>query len=104
MSGLNSEVEQLAGVPASANIWSGVFRFRSVTTLPTALSIGPTGKLDRTGEARAATITPVVQMYEGATLLDPNSSLVFSGGIKVVGGKLGKVTIDAGANRTYQVA
>lgn len=97
-------VTQYAGAPATLTCWSGTFKHRSTTEIGTACTIGGAGTLDRSGETRAATITPKVSMYKGAKLLDPNMTLTLTGGWQAVGCQDADVVTSLGYNRSYTVA
>ena len=98
------EVEQLSGAGATTRLWGGTYKWKSTTTIGTELTIGSSGKLDRSEENRSATVTPVIQLHKGAVLSDPNASITFTAGFKCNGCKLQDCQVDVGSGRTFTVA
>lgn len=98
-----STVTYYAGAPATATIWAGTLKYRSTSTIGTAVTVGGKGIFDRSGETRTAIITPKVNLYSGASFLDPNMTLTLTGGWQFVGCKDEDVKVDFGYNRSYTV-
>lgn len=97
-------VNQKDGVPATVQVWGGVYNWNSTGTIGTECTVGSSGKLDRSGDNRSATITPVVQLHKDAQFLDPNSSITFTAGFKCNGCKLSECKVDVGSGRTLTVS
>lgn len=91
------------GAHADIDVQDGTCNYRTTGTL-TTLAVRRSGTFDKSGDLRAATITNVVQLYPGATFLDPNKSLTLSAGYKQNGGTNSDYTIDVGTDRTFTVA
>lgn len=97
-------ISQAAGVPATLRVWAGTYESRGTGTIGTECTIGAKGKFDRSKDTRALTITPVIQLYAGATFLDPNSSITYTAGFKTNGCRLSDCAVDVGSNHTFTVA
>ena len=91
----------LSAAHTDIDITGGTCNYQSTGTITTA-SVSK-GILDKSGQIQAATITNVVQMFDGAQLKDPFGSFTFTNGIKINKARLDSVTIDVGPDRTYDV-
>jgi len=88
----------------TAVIDGGTLRYNTSGTLGTALSIGGGGKVDFTQDMRAKTVTPVIQLFEGAALDDGFGVVVYTAGFKLNRCLLSDTKINIGNNRTCTVA
>ena len=87
----------------TANIDDGSLNSLSSGTITTLL-LGTDAAFNKL-DLQAQTITNVVNMYPGASILDPFGVLTLSNGFTVVRGKLGELGgVDFGPNRTFTVA
>lgn len=88
-----------AGACTTLTVDAGTLVYESNGTI-TTLNIGAHGTADFTHDLRARTITNVVAMDAGATLIDTYATVTFSAGIKPTRCRLQDVSIDVGFNRT----
>jgi hypothetical protein len=92
-----------AAAHASIDVDGGRLVYKGTGTI-TTLSVSGEGQADFSQDMRAKTITNAVQLYDGASLLDPYGIVALSAGFKVNRTKLENVTIDLGPDRTYTVS
>jgi hypothetical protein len=97
-------VTQMEGVPTSLYVWGGVYYWQSTGTIGSNCSVGSGASLDRSKDNRAATITPVVNLYKGSSFRDPNATLTLTAGFKANGCKISECLVDVGSGRTFTVA
>ena len=91
-----------SGAHADIDIVNGTVNYNSTGTI-TTLSVS-NGVLDKTGNIEAATITNVVNLYKGASLLDPFGAFTLSAGYKINKARATDVTVDVGPDRTFTIA
>ena len=97
-------VDQRTGVPATLRVWGGRYLWNSTGTIGTECTVGSAGTLDRTGDNRSATVTPVVNLHKDSQFYDPNASLTLTAGFKCNGCRLAECKVDVGSGRTFTVA
>ena len=97
-------VDQRTGIPATLRVWGGKYLWNSTGTIATECTIGSAGTLDRTGDNRAATITPLVNIHKDSQFYDPNASLTLTAGFKCNGCRLSECKVDVGSGRTFTVS
>lgn len=90
-----------SGNITTLNLKGGALRYKGSGTLTTVV-IGSNGTLDFSQDLSPRTITNPLIMYKGAKLIDPHSTVTFSGGITLSGCKLSDVSIDVGVGRGVQ--
>lgn len=91
------------GAHANIDVQNGTCNYRSTGTI-TTLAVRSAGTFTKAGDLRANTITNAVQLYKGATFLDPNKALTLSGGFILNGCTPADVTVNVGTDRTYTIA
>jgi hypothetical protein len=69
----------------------------------TNCTVGSSGTLDTSQDARSKTITNTLLLYKGATVNDPAGKLILSGGFQTVRCRLADVSLNFGLNRSFTV-
>lgn len=90
------------GAIATHKVTGGRFIDRGTGTI-TASEVSVSGIFDRSQDVRAVTCT-TMQLYAGATLLDPHGVITFTNPLQLVECGLEDVTLDLGKNRGLAVS
>lgn len=95
-----------AGNVTTMNVKGGKVIWQSNTTTPTitTLTVDDGGTFDKSQDDRPLTITNALLLYKGSTFLDPNGTVILSGGYQLVGCSIDDVTLDLGPNRSFTVS
>lgn len=102
-----NHLDGTTGVHGSATVGTltidaGTVVYLSSGTI-TTLSVGSDATIDFEQDVRARTVTNLIQLYQGASLLDGGASVTMSGGYKTNRCGQEDVTVRTGQNRTYTV-
>lgn len=89
---------------ASLTADAGATYWRSQGGISTLLALGGGAALDFSGDLRAKTITPEVQLYAGSSLTDPGGVVTFTAGIRLNRCDINEVTLLVGQNKKLTVS
>lgn len=98
LSQTNGDSTLLSGAHTTLNIDGGACHYRSTGTITTA-NVGGGGELDFTRDQRARIVSNCI-IYAGATIRDPQKTVVWSNGLDLVRCAIDETTLNLGVNQT----